>query len=213
MIYIANWKMQLGVAESVKLAGRVRPMRGQTIVLSPSFPALEAVGREIKNSTISLGAQDCSSEFKSARTGEVSARMLKELGCTYVIVGHSERRKYHGETDALVAAKARAAVAAGLTPIVCIEKASQAAAVRRIKPLIIAYEPIWAIGTGKAATPAHARTVLLAIRRTVKAPVLYGGSVDGKNMAGFLKVGYEGALIGGASLDPLELARITGTVI
>lgn len=216
MIFVANWKMQLGVAESVSLVRKMtvtlRQAQGDNdkheIVICPSFVALEGVGRVIKASTMRLGAQDCAWAEKGALTGEASPRELAEIGCRYVIIGHSERRQNFGETDAVVAKKVRVAIAAGLTPIVCVEKSSQVVAVARLGRIIIAYEPIGAIGTGRAASTSQSAKVLAEIKKKFKGPVLYGGSVTGTNMRGFLNVGFVGALVGGASLDPEEFIRI-----
>ena len=187
-------------------------------------------------SAIEVGAQDVSAQAAGAYTGEVSAAMLKELGCRYVLVGHSERRQYHGETDALVADKARAALAAGITPIVCIGETlaereagrteevvkRQLAAVIHtnghcISEIAVAYEPVWAIGTGKTASPEEAQAVHAVLRAQLKAAtdqsarvkILYGGSMNAANAATLLaQPDIDGGLIGGASLKAPDFLKI-----
>lgn len=185
---------------------------------------------------VELGAQDVSVHASGAYTGEVSAAMLKDLGCRYVIVGHSERRQYHGETDALVADKARAALASGVTPIVCIGETlaereagrteevvkRQLAAVIHanghcISEIVVAYEPVWAIGTGKTASPQEAQVVHAVLRAQLKAAtdqfarvkILYGGSMNADNAASLLvQPDIDGGLIGGASLKAVDFLKI-----
>ena len=185
---------------------------------------------------IEVGAQDVSAHASGAYTGEVSADMLKDLGCRYVIVGHSERRQYHAETDALVADKARSALAAGITPIVCVGETldereagrteevvkRQLAAVIHanghcISEVVVAYEPVWAIGTGKTASPEEAQAVHAVLRAQLKAAtdqsarikILYGGSMNATNAATLLaQPDIDGGLIGGASLKPQDFLKI-----
>ena len=187
-------------------------------------------------SAIHLGAQDVSAQATGAYTGEVSAAMLKELGCRYVIVGHSERRQYHGETDALVADKAKAALASGVTPIVCVGETlaereagrteevvkRQLAAVIHtnghcISEIVVAYEPVWAIGTGKTASPEEAQAVHAVLRAQLQAAtdqashvkILYGGSMNAANAAALLgQPDIDGGLIGGASLKAPDFLTI-----
>ncbi len=187
-------------------------------------------------SAIDLGAQDVSAQASGAFTGETSAAMLKEFDCRYVIVGHSERRQYHGETDALVADKAKAALAAGITPIVCVGETlaereagrteevvkRQLAAVIHtnghcISEIVVAYEPVWAIGTGKTATPEEAQGVHAVLRAQLKAAtdqsgrvkILYGGSMNAANAASLLsQADIDGGLIGGASLKAKDFLTI-----
>lgn len=186
--------------------------------------------------TLDLGAQDVSAHGSGAYTGEVSANMLKEFGCRYAIVGHSERRQYHAETDALVAEKARAALAAGITPIVCVGETlaereagrteevvkRQLAAVIHanghcISEVVVAYEPVWAIGTGKTASPEEAQAVHAVLRAQLKAAtdqstrikILYGGSMNAANAATLLaQPDIDGGLIGGASLKAPDFLKI-----
>ena len=185
---------------------------------------------------VELGAQDVSAHASGAYTGEVSAAMLKELGCRFAIVGHSERRQYHGETDQLVADKAKAALAAGITPIVCIGETlaereaghteevvkRQLAAVIHtnghcISEIVVAYEPVWAIGTGKTASPEEAQAVHAVLRAQLKAAtdqfarvkILYGGSMNAANAASLLaQRDIDGGLIGGASLKAPDFLTI-----
>ena len=187
-------------------------------------------------SVIDVGAQDVSTQASGAYTGEVSAAMLKDLGCHYAIVGHSERRQYHGETDVLVADKARAALASGITPIVCVGETlaereaglteevvkRQLAAVIHanghcISEIVVAYEPVWAIGTGKTASPQEAQAVHAVLRAQLKAAtehfagikILYGGSMNAANAATLLvQPDIDGGLIGGASLKATDFLTI-----
>ena len=185
---------------------------------------------------VEVGGQDVSAHALGAYTGEVSAGMLKDLGCRYVIVGHSERRQYHAETDALVADKARSALAAGITPIVCVGETldereagrteevvkRQLAAVIHanghcISEVVVAYEPVWAIGTGKTASPEEAQAVHAVLRAQLKAAtdqsarikILYGGSMNAVNAATLLaQPDIDGGLIGGAALKPQDFLKI-----
>ena len=185
---------------------------------------------------INVGAQDVSRHATGAYTGEVSAAMLKDLGCRYAVVGHSERRQHHGETDALVADKVRAALASGITPIVCVGelltereagltqevvKRQLAAVIHAnghcISEIVVAYEPVWAIGTGKTATPEEAQAVHVVLRAQLKAAtehfadvkILYGGSMNAANAATFLaQPDIDGGLIGGASLKAADFLTI-----
>ncbi len=203
------------------------PYLAQVQALKASHPAL---------SVIDVGAQDVSAQAAGAYTGEVGAAMLKDLGCRYVIVGHSERRQYHCETDALVAEKTRAALASGLTPIVCVGETlaereagrteevvkRQLAAVIRanghcISEIVVAYEPVWAIGTGKTASPEEAQAVHAVLRAQLKAAseqsarvkILYGGSMNAANAASLLdQPDIDGGLIGGASLKAPDFLKI-----
>lgn len=203
------------------------PYLAQVLALKTAHAGLSAV---------EVGAQDVSAHASGAYTGEVSAAMLKELGCRFAIVGHSERRQYHGETDALVAEKARAALAAGVTPIVCVgetlaerEAGRTVEVVKRqlaavihanghcISELVVAYEPVWAIGTGKTATPEEAQAVHAVLRAQLKAAsdqfarvkILYGGSMNAANAASLLvQADIDGGLIGGASLKAPDFLKI-----
>ncbi len=239
-----NWKMNglrdPGVALARELAARAGaagPL-GYDLLVCPPAPLLVPVGEALRGSAIALGGQDCHRERAGAHTGDVSAAMLVDAGCSYVLVGHSERRAEHGEGDATVRAKAEAAQAAGLIPIVCVgESAEERTAGRALavierqvshslpragepsgpragepSDLVIAYEPVWAIGTGRTATPAdvaeahgHIRALLAGLLGAEAAGahrILYGGSVKPDNAAELLAVaGVDGALVGGASLD------------
>jgi triosephosphate isomerase len=229
-----NWKMNGSRASGVALAGELARRAaagppGCDLLVCPPAPLLVPVGEAVRDSAIDLGGQDCHAEQAGAHTGDISAEMLRDAGCAYVIVGHSERRADHGETDAVVRDKAEAARAAGLTPIVCVgetleqREAGQALAVigRHVEgslpsgagaaDLVVAYEPVWAIGTGRTASPAdvaeahnHIRALLgtlLGLQAADGMRILYGGSVKPGNAAELLAVDdVDGALVGGASL-------------
>jgi len=235
-----NWKMNGSLASAKALAGalaaRARTGGGlPEIALCPPAALLGAVAAEIGGGPIALGAQDCHAKEKGAHTGDTSAVLLKDVGCRFVIVGHSERRADHGETDAVVKAKAEAALKAGLIPIVCVgeteaerEKGATAAVIeRQVKGslpagvsaanTVIAYEPVWAIGTGKVATT----TDIAVVHKQIEAlfagvagsagglRILYGGSVKGSNAKEILATaGVSGALVGGASLDAEDFWKI-----
>ncbi len=246
-IIAGNWKMNKNVVEAVEL---VRALRESTadvvkveVVVCPSFIALTAVKEALAGSKIGLGAQNVYWEEKGAFTGEVSPLMLKDL-VTYVIIGHSERRQYFGETDAMVNKRVKAALAHGLTPIMCVgetlaqREAGETAAVvttqvtnglagltaEEVKSIVVAYEPVWAIGTGRASTGADANAV---IAQNIRAPlsklfgetvaqgirVQYGGSVTPANIDEFMGASeIDGALVGGASLKVADFTTIiTGT--
>jgi triosephosphate isomerase len=229
-LIVGNWKMHGTRGEAVALASSIRERSrdeaGVRLVVCPPFPHLEAVGAALRGSHVEVGAQNVHWEPRGAYTGEVSAPMLVEAGCRYVIIGHSERRRHLGETDETVRRKLRAALDARLTPIVCVGETeaergdglTPAVLQRQIHvaleglpaeaELAIAYEPVWAIGTGRTATPAIIRDAHGLIDRLAAAilpgtepPVLYGGSVTPENAASILdlpEVG--GVLVGGASL-------------
>jgi len=242
-VVAANWKMNKTASEAVDLArelvAAIQPFTAVERVLCPPFTALAAVAPLLAGTGVGLGAQNVHWEKSGAYTGEVSPLMLVGL-CQYVIVGHSERRQYFAETDETVNKKVKAALAHGLTPIVCVgenlaeNEAGQTAAVvtRQTRAAyagltagdalktILAYEPVWAIGTGKAATPAGANAVIgLHIRGALSdlyssavadaLRVQYGGSVTAANAAGLMaQPDIDGALVGGASLKPAEFAAI-----
>lgn len=252
---IGNWKMYLSPHESEKLArglvlGYKLKAKSYQLVLCPSFDSLLTVGKIIKKSPFALGAQDVFWEEKGAYTGEESVGNLKEIGCQYIIVGHSERRHQLGETDEIVAKKFTAVLRAGLTPILCVgETAAELKSGKKkqviqrqlttalslignchpagdhpkgekleIENLIVAYEPVWAIGTGTPETPEGARITHKFIREFLnkKFPeiskhihIIYGGSVNSPNIAGFLRYSeIEGALVGGASTKLKEFVKI-----
>jgi triosephosphate isomerase len=237
-----NWKMHRTGPEALELIQQLRD--GYTagraeVMVAPPFTALEAVSRALETSEIALGAQNVHWEAQGAFTGEISAGMLKALGCAYVIVGHSERRQLFGETDSSVSKKARAVLHAGMRPLVCIGEmlaerdagrtlqvvATQlqgslaGVAVEEMTHVVLAYEPVWAIGTGRNATPAQAQEVHAHVReqlvRLFGRPVgesiriLYGGSVKADNAAELLgQADVDGALVGGASLKAQEFLAI-----
>jgi triosephosphate isomerase len=231
-----NWKLYKTNDEATRLAraliDRLLPKAGCDVVLCPPFTALAEVRYLLAGTTIGLGGQDLYWEDEGAFTGEVSGPMLKSAGCTHVLVGHSERRQLFGETDDTVAKKTRAALAAGLIPIVCVGETleereggrTEGVVTRQFEQgpaqvkgpdasrIVLAYEPVWAIGTGKVATPAQAAEVHALLRARARAAwgdasdrlrILYGGSVKPDNaQALFAQPEIDGALVGGASLAP-----------
>jgi triosephosphate isomerase len=244
-----NWKMNLNHQEAVvlvqKLAWTLSDKRHDfdkvEVVVVPPFTDLRSVQTVIDGDRLSIGygAQDVSVHESGAYTGEISAGMLAKLGCRYVVVGHSERREFHAETDEVVNAKAKAALKAGMTPIVCVGEGLEVRQAgeqvpftvaqvdgslagfteAQVTELVIAYEPVWAIGTGEVATPDDAQEVCAAIRARVTevwgeaagagVRVLYGGSVKAGNIAGIMaKTDVDGALVGGASLQADEFGGI-----
>ncbi len=234
-VVAGNWKMHKTVAEAVAFVEAVTPVASKVadreIVIAPAFPALAAVAAAARGSGIQVSGQNLHWESSGAYTGEVSADMLVAAGCSHVIIGHSERREHFGETDGTVYLRVQAALQAGLTPIVCVgetleqREAGNTAAVLReqwtagvggleagqFARLIIAYEPVWAIGTGRTATPqiaeaAHGQIRGFAAERfgtgiAESVRILYGGSVNPSNFAGLLECpNIDGGLVGGASL-------------
>lgn len=243
-----NWKLNMTIPEAGALASAVVRssvgLREAEIVLAPPFTALCEVRRIVEGSRVGLAAQDLFWEDKGAYTGEVSGPMLKDAGCGYVIIGHSERRQFFGETDASVNRKIQAALRAGLSPIVCIGESleererneTMAKVSRQIEEglrdidaagfgrTIIAYEPIWAIGTGRTATPEQAEEVHAVIREKLSSAygksaagcviILYGGSVKPANSLDlFGKDDIDGFLVGGASLEAESFLRIASQAI
>jgi triosephosphate isomerase len=236
-----NWKMNglsasLGEIEAMRRAADAGEAGEAELAVCPPATLLAQAAAKLKGSRLALGAQDCSPEPSGAFTGDISAAMIKDAGATYVIVGHSERRTLHHETDELVRAKGEAALKAGLVPIVCVgetkaerERGEQAAVVirqlRRSLPhgatsetVVIAYEPIWAIGTGLIPTPGDVAAVHNGIRtllaevggpRAAKTRLLYGGSVRPSNCQELLTLdNVDGALVGGASLKAADFLAI-----
>ncbi len=232
----ANWKMHKTLSEAVAFVESIQketgPLADREVVIAPAFTALHALREILRQKGYSLAAQNCHWEEKGAFTGEVSPAMLKDLGCAYVIVGHSERRQLFGETDETVRLKTTAVIKAGMDPIVCVgevlaerERGQTFEVVRRqlegalrgfspaqMAGVVVAYEPVWAIGTGKTATPAQAQEVHACIRAALaalfdktienKIRILYGGSVKPSNIDALLsEQDIDGALVGGASLE------------
>ncbi len=238
-LVVGNWKMNASRAANAELLGGLlashRDWRCDAVVCPP-FPYLAAAAGQLAGSAIALGAQDCSAHESGAYTGEVAAAMLADCGCRHVIVGHSERRALHREGDRLVAEKAKAALVHGLTPIVCIgetleerEAGHTGGVVKRqlsavihalgrcIPQIVVAYEPVWAIGTGRTATPEQAQAVHALLRTQLHAAtehaaqmrLLYGGSVKPDNaQALFGQPDIDGGLIGGAALKAVDFAAI-----
>lgn len=241
-IIAGNWKMHKTVAEALALVqdlGKLVAGAEAEVVVCPTFTALYSVRGALAGSGMKLGAQDVYWESQGAFTGEVSSPMLKDAGCEYVIIGHSERRQFFGETDETVNKKLKAVLAQGLTPIFCVgESLAQREAgeteqlvgsqvkkgladlsAGEVAAMVIAYEPIWAIGTGRTASADDANAVCSLVRRTVaglydaatadKVRVQYGGSVKPDNIAELMaKSDIDGALVGGASLDAATFAKI-----
>ena len=243
-VIAGNWKMYKLIAESVQTAVELKPLVANAnhceVVIAPVFTALKTVADRLEGSNVHVAGQDCSTESAhGAHTGEVAADMLKDAGATYVIVGHSERRQFYHETDTMVNRKAQAALAAGLSVIMCVgetleqrESGNAESVVRGevegglrgltssdLARIIVAYEPVWAIGTGHTATPEQAQEMHAFIRRVFterhspaaaeKLRILYGGSVKPDNIAGLMKqADIDGALVGGASLNAESFAQI-----
>ncbi len=242
-LVLGNWKMHMVTGAARDCARDILKLlpepADREIALAPPFTALQAVGEALRGSGVRLAAQDLFWEEEGPYTGEVSGPMLADAGVTYVIVGHSERRLYLGETDRMVGRKARAALRAGLHPIVCVGEdeeardAGRAAQVVRdmllrsleevpresAERLLLAYEPVWAIGTGRSASPADASEMHALIRVELlthfprraaeRMRILYGGSVTQKNADALMAVDeVDGVLVGGASMRPAEFARI-----
>lgn len=241
-LVMGNWKMNGSLqTNQALLSAIVRVVQAEPsiyqkgqVVVCPSFPYLAQAAQLVESSPIGLGAQDVSIAESGAYTGEVSAAMLKDMACQWVIVGHSERRAYHGETSDTVATKAKTAIAHGLTPVVCVGESladrelgrTLAIIEEQLKPvlalgssalaqLVIAYEPVWAIGTGLTATPEQAQEVHAFIRAQLVASgvaqvqILYGGSVKATNAADlFAMPDIDGALVGGAALQAEEFLAI-----
>ncbi len=234
-----NWKMNGNAAANESLVRALLAGMGGaacTVAVCVPAPYLAQVQSLRAGTALELGAQDVSEHLQGAYTGEVSAAMLKEFGVRYVIVGHSERRQYHAESDAVVAEKVKAALAAGITPIVCVgetlaqrEEGRTSDIVRRqmaavihtnghcISEIAVAYEPVWAIGTGRTATPEQAQEVHTILRSQLKAAtahadrinILYGGSMNAANAAALLaQPDIDGGLIGGASLKAPDFLQI-----
>ncbi len=241
-IIAANWKMHKTPAEAIGFAKEfvelIRDVEGVEIVIAPPYPALPELGRALAGTGIALAAQNVHPDPSGAYTGEVSVGMLSELGCRYVIVGHSERRALFGETDEFISAKLRAVQDGGLRPILCVgESLEQREAGQTFDvvagqldgslakldadgaaELVIAYEPVWAIGTGRTATPEIAQEVHAFIRSRLQERlgdtageirIQYGGSVKPENAAALMALpDIDGGLVGGASLDPASFCAI-----
>jgi triosephosphate isomerase len=243
-VIAGNWKMYKTVSEAVETALALKPLVANAnhceIVIAPVFTALKSVADRLEGSNIKVAAQDCSTEVEhGAHTGEVAASMIRDVGATHVIIGHSERRQYYCETDSFVNLKTQAALVAGLTPVMCVGETleqREAGNAERVvsgqlagglsgltasdlSRIIIAYEPVWAIGTGRTATPEQAQEMHAFIRRVFaqqhsqeaakEGRILYGGSVKPDNIAGLMaQPDIDGALVGGASLKAESFAQI-----
>jgi triosephosphate isomerase len=237
-LVIGNWKMNGGLAGNAALLGAIAagwaPMPGRQLAVCVPYPYLMQAQAALSSTPIAWGAQDVSEHASGAYTGEVSVGMLVEFKCRYAIVGHSERRQFFGDTDAVVAAKAKAALAGGMVPIVCVGEtlaerdagSTEAVVLRQLDVvlravgsdaarMVVAYEPVWAIGTGRTAAPAEAQAVHATLRArlakadAVDALLLYGGSVKADNAGAlFGMADIDGGLIGGASLKSTEFLAI-----
>jgi triosephosphate isomerase len=233
-IIAGNWKMNKEPGESRALVQELMALtgdvKGRIMILIPPFTSLPSVGELVRNSKFKLGAQNMHWERSGAYTGEISGLFLKAVGCEYVVLGHSERRHVMGETDEMINKKLKAALEIGLIPIFCVgetekereEGNTNAVIERQVKhgmkdieneahKIVFAYEPVWAIGTGKTATPQQVVEVHKFIRSMLKKPstILYGGSVKPENVDSLMKEEeIQGALVGGASLKPESFARI-----
>jgi triosephosphate isomerase (TIM) len=237
-LIVGNWKMHGSRAANAELLAGILAARPYTADVAVCVPAvfLSETAATLAASEIRWGAQDVSAHEQGAYTGEVSAAMLREQGCRYTLVGHSERRAYHAESDTLVAQKAQAALAKGVTPIVCVGetlaerdagqtevvvKRQLAAVIHQLAhcaaEMVVAYEPVWAIGTGRTATPEQAQAVHAVLRAQLQAAtghaermtILYGGSVKPDNAATlFAQADIDGGLIGGASLKAADFIAI-----
>lgn len=245
LIAAGNWKMHKTMEEASAYAeaflAAMREYRGTEIIVCPPFTALSALRNHFLGTLVRLGAQNVHWEAQGAFTGEISVRMLQELGCQYVIVGHSERRHIFRETSEEVGFKVKTLCTWGLSPILCVgetleerEKGKTRDVVREqllkgiahlsreeALSLVIAYEPVWAIGTGRASTPQDAKEVIDFIREELaiqfgreiaeRVHILYGGSVTPENVFDFVvQESIDGTLVGGASLDPLKFLKIVG---
>ena len=244
-IIIANWKLHKTVRESLSFVEKFKSLTGRfydrDIVICPPFTALYSVSKALEGSPVKVGAQNVAYAEKGAYTGEISPEMIRDTGCNYVIIGHSERRKYFGETDEMINRKIRIAESYGLIPVICIGESEEDRSSGKTKEVlhrqlleaikgftssqvekfVIAYEPVWAIGTGKVATPELSVEVIESLRRKVssehsysvasKVRFLYGGSVKPENSKSFLcQKEIDGLLVGGAGLDPESFYSITG---
>ncbi|HKY30789.1 MAG TPA: triose-phosphate isomerase [Pyrinomonadaceae bacterium] len=243
-VIAGNWKMYKTISESVETALALKPLVANSnhceVVIAPVFTALKTVADRLEGSNVRVSAQNCSTEVEEgAHTGEVAASMLRDAGATHVIVGHSERRVLYSETDTMVRKKCHAAIASGLTVIMCVGESLEqrdlgiaqnvvsgqltgglsGLTASDLDRIIVAYEPVWAIGTGRTATPEQAQEMHAFIRRvfaeghSAKAAgelrILYGGSVKPDNIAGLMaQADIDGALVGGASLKAESFAQI-----
>jgi len=237
-----NWKMHKTISEGIAMVKELKTLisdaKDVDVLICPVFTSINALSNEVKGSNIKIGAQNVYWEPKGAFTGEIAVNMLVDAGCSFVIIGHSERRQYFGETDETVNKKTKAALAAGLIPVVCVgetlqERESNATfnviekqirdgiknfSKEEAEKIVIAYEPVWAIGTGKTATPQQAQEVHEFIRKIYsqmyaeasdKVRILYGGSVKPDNVSELMKQkDIDGGLVGGASLEAASFAKL-----
>lgn len=243
-VIAGNWKMYKLVSEAVNTALALKPLVANAnhceVVIAPTYTSLKSVADRLEGSNIKVAAQDIAAETKqTAHTGDVSGDMIKDAGCSHAIIGHSERRQYDHETDALINKKIRAALHFQLTPILCVGETLEERDANRaeevvgnqlkndldglsaeeVSRIVIAYEPVWAIGTGRTATPQQAQQMHAFIRQWLKGAfgdaisdglrILYGGSVKPENIADLMREeDIDGALVGGASLEAVSFSKI-----
>ncbi|HBN22756.1 MAG TPA: triose-phosphate isomerase [Holosporales bacterium] len=236
-LIVANWKMNGTLKNTHKFCQQITALAQETetkntLVICPPAPYLDALRNDLKKSDIKIGAQDCSAALEGAYTGEVSAQMLDDIGCDYVLIGHSERRQQHKESNALFSKKIHQALDAGLQPIFCIgesdadyeanrtqdvlkEQLKALENFKKNKNIVVAYEPVWAIGTGKVASPEDIQNTCAFVEKTLSSEyalspfILYGGSVKGENASSILSLpAVGGVLVGGASLKASEFWKI-----
>lgn len=243
-VIAGNWKMYKTLSDAVTTAVDLKPLVANAnhceVVIAPVFTAIKTVADRLEGSNIKVAGQNCATQNEfGAHTGEIAPAMLKDVGCSHVIIGHSERRQFYGETDSSVNKKAKATIASGMTAIVCVgemladresgnaenvvkgqlESSLDGLTVADMERIIIAYEPVWAIGTGKTATPEQAQEMHGHIRQTVEnthgkavaeaVRILYGGSVKPDNIATLMsQADVDGALVGGASLEAVSFSQI-----
>jgi triosephosphate isomerase len=234
LLIVANWKCNpTTLKEAKKLFNSVKkgikktcpePYRRTEVVICPPFVYLPILGTSISIQGfggLCFGSQDCFLGKEGAFTGEISPKMLKNLGVKYVIIGHSERRKYQKETDEVINKKIKAVIAEGLRPILCVDKISQikkdlkGVSLKELKNLVVAYEPLFAIGSGRPCPPEKAERMRISIQKKVKKRIriIYGGSVNSQNARIYIeKAGFQGLLLGGASLKPKEFLKIVKNV-
>ncbi len=233
ILIVANWKMNPGsskeawdLAEGIKMG--VAGVQGVKVVLCPPFVFVPQI---LPSENVEIGGQDCFWEDQGAFTGEVSPMMLKNLGCSYVILGHSERKSHLGETSEMISRKIKAALAAGLIPVACVGAAIEqemrvalsGMTKEEAKNLILVYEPEWAISTNNgaaAANPEDCKQAIELMRKIavemfgdIQIPILYGGSTNNKNVRGFIESGAQGALVGSASLDAKEFVQLVRNAV
>ena len=218
-LIVANWKMNGDTAIASDFVSKLNNINAREIVLCLPYPYLYLAA----NKNFSVGGQDCSTQKQGAYTGDISAAMLHDIGCKYVIVGHSERRSYHHETNQMIKEKVKVALQSKVTPIVCVGEKKQGEDIEDLfqqcnesvyDNCIIAYEPVWAIGTGLTPTNDEINEVTTQLQHKYSLPILYGGSINQNNATDIITIpSVSGLLIGGASLDFNVFAKIVNNVV